>query len=84
MSSQEDSNSQVTLRHVAEAAGVSRATASRALKDNPMISSEVRRKVRSVAKKLGYTPDPEAQRLMSYLRGSRVSRFESTLGILNA
>ncbi|MCD8482751.1 MAG: LacI family transcriptional regulator [Verrucomicrobia bacterium] len=76
--------STVTLRMIAEAAGVSRATASRALRDNPVISESVRKKVKTVAVKLGYAPDPEAQRLMAYLRSTRKQRFESTIGILNA
>ena len=37
-----------------------------------------------LAKKMGYRPDPEAARLMSYLKTSHRSSFQSVIGILNA
>jgi LacI family transcriptional regulator len=74
----------VTLGQIAETAGVSRATASRALKDNPVISKPVRQRIQKLARKLGYRPDPEATRLMSYLKKSGQTRFESVIGLLNA
>ena len=40
-----------TLAEVAEAAGVSRSTASRALNDSPRISEETKKRVRAAAKK---------------------------------
>lgn len=47
-----------TIRDVAKAAGVSRASAQRALAHNPRCSEKTRLKVFEVAKKLGYRPDP--------------------------
>jgi DNA-binding LacI/PurR family transcriptional regulator len=72
-----------TLGQIAEAAGVSRATVSRALNDNPMISEPVRKKVRRLAKRLGYRPDPEVARLLGYLKRSRKGRLESIVAVLN-
>ena len=58
----------VTLGEIAKAAGVSRATASRALQNNPLIAAATRQRVQNIAEKLGYRPDPEASRLLPYLK----------------
>ncbi|MCL6705953.1 LacI family transcriptional regulator [Pseudomonas sp. R2.Fl] len=52
-----------TLRTVAEAAGLAVTTVSRALADDPLISSATRERVREIARRMGYTPDRAAQRL---------------------
>jgi LacI family transcriptional regulator len=66
----------VTLRDVAEAAGVHISTASRAL--NPetrsIVNEETARKVSEAAKKLGYTPHP-------FARGLRTNRT-NTIGMV--
>jgi DNA-binding LacI/PurR family transcriptional regulator len=46
----------VTIRNVAEAAGVSTATVSLALAGNPLIAEATRARVRSIAASLGYRP----------------------------
>ncbi len=79
-----DSTPSVTLGDVAKAAGVSRATVSRALKNNPVISAACRKQVQKIAQEMGYRPDPEASRLLAYLKHSRKAKFESVVGILNA
>lgn len=53
----------VTLEDVALAAGVSRATASRALLEVGPPSTPARAAVRSVAERLGFRPDPAARAL---------------------
>jgi LacI family transcriptional regulator len=55
------------LRDIAEQAGVSVNTVSRALTDKPDINPETRRRVRALAERLGYTPNMLAR---SLLRGS--------------
>lgn len=75
---------QATLGTIAAAAGVSRATVSRALNDNPVISQKVRLKIQGMAKKLGYRPDPEVSRLLGYLKRSRKAAFVSVIGVLDA
>ena len=61
----------VTLEHVALAAGVSRATASRALTGSGPSSAEVRRRVLAAAQRLGYVADPVARALV-HGRGTRL------------
>lgn len=53
----------VSVHHVAERAGVSVSTVSRALRGVPGISEETRNRVRSAAEALGYTASPSASRL---------------------
>jgi DNA-binding LacI/PurR family transcriptional regulator len=52
-----------TIRDVAEAAGVSRSTASRALTGRGYVAPDVRERVRKVARGLGYVPDAMARHL---------------------
>jgi DNA-binding LacI/PurR family transcriptional regulator len=52
-----------TIKEVAEAAGVSRSTASRALGGNGYVAEPVRARVRNAAKKLGYVVDVTARSL---------------------
>lgn len=52
-----------TIREVADAAGVSRSTASRALSGNGYAAPEVRERVRAAAKELGYVVDVTARSL---------------------
>ncbi|WP_369140071.1 LacI family DNA-binding transcriptional regulator [Modestobacter versicolor] len=61
----------VTLEHVARAAGVSRATASRALTGSGPSAAGTRERVQAVAEQLGYVADPVARALVSG-RGTRV------------
>jgi DNA-binding LacI/PurR family transcriptional regulator len=53
----------VTLEMVAESAGVSRATASRALTGNPRVSADARRAVERASEKLGYVPNQAGRAL---------------------
>jgi AcrR family transcriptional regulator len=68
-----------TLRDVAEHLGVSHATVSRALRDDPRITEAVRRRVRRAAQKLGYRRDPKLAELMTHLRGSKRRAFRGSL-----
>ena len=53
----------VSIQDIAQAAGVSHATVSRALRDNPLISAEVRGTIQRLAGEMGYTPNAVAQSL---------------------
>jgi LacI family transcriptional regulator len=63
-----------TLADIAARAGVSRATASRALRDDPRISASTRASVRRIAARLEYVPNAAARALRA--------RRTRTLGLL--
>ena len=58
-------------------------TVSLALRNHPDISKTTAEKVRRVAESLGYRPDPEINRLMTYLRQSREARSDIVLAFLD-
>ena len=58
-----EENRLVTIRTIAAKAGVSTSTASRALNDNPRISSKTRQHVKQIARELGYRPNFSARNL---------------------
>lgn len=53
----------VTINDVAKAAGVSKATVSRVVSNNPAISEETRDKVKAIIQQLGYKPNQLARNL---------------------
>ncbi len=53
----------VSIQDIARAAGVSHATVSRALRDSPLISAEVRARIQHLAQEMGYIPNAVAQSL---------------------
>ena len=55
----------LTLKQIAELAGVSRSTASRVLNDHPGVRPEVRERVLQVIHEQDYRPDPAARLLAS-------------------
>jgi len=56
----------VSIKDIAEVAGVSYSTVSRALNNNPLISQEVRTRVQALAQSMGYSPNALAQGLLSH------------------
>jgi len=55
----------LTLKQIAELAGVSRTTASRVLNNHPGVRAEVRERVNQVMAEHGFRPDPVARSLAS-------------------
>lgn len=53
----------MTIKEIAEIAGVSKSTVSRAIDGNPRISEETRRKIFDIIEKYGYTPNTAARNL---------------------
>ena len=72
-------DSSCTMAAVARAAGVSVATVSRALRGDPRIRPEVRRRVRAAARRIGYRRDPRLGELMGHLRHARRRAFQGNL-----
>ena len=60
----------ITIRDVAQAAGVSTATVSRALRGLPHVDPETRERVRRVAAEMDYVVSPSASRLASGRTGT--------------
>lgn len=66
--------SNVTLKHIAEALGVSAMTVSRALNDRDNVDEKTKQRIREKAESMGYTPNRVAKSL--------VSRKTHTLGVV--
>jgi LacI family transcriptional regulator len=72
----------VTQQMVAEAVGVHLSTVSLALRNDPRLPEETRRKIQAAAQKLGYTPNPLVSLLMARVR-RRNAGYRGTLGYIN-
>jgi len=59
------------LRDVARVAGVSAATVSLALRSHASIPETTRKRIRAVAAKMGYLPNPRVTELMNHIRRNR-------------
>lgn len=69
------SKKRITSFDIAELAGVSQATVSRALRGDPSVSEETRRRVESAAASLNYTVDKNASNLRGRLTGTLALLF---------
>ncbi len=72
----------ITLKHVAEEAGVSRMTVSLALRGHAKISEATKKKVRRVADALGYVPNPHLSVLGAHIRSSKQKTLSGSLAYL--
>src|SRR5690349_594102 len=70
---------QPTLQTIANAAGVSRMTVSRALRNDPVLPRQTRERIQKLARELGYRPNPLVATLMSQVRAARVPRQTLTI-----
>lgn len=68
----------VTIKDIARMAGVSHTTVSRALNDSPLIHEDTKRKIRTIAERLDYTPNYSAKSLV-LARSYHIGLFFSTL-----
>lgn len=71
-----------SLRHIAERAGVSTMTVSRALRGLPKVSEKQRARIVKIAEEMGYRPDPKITQLMAHLRQGRAFAGTSNLAWL--
>lgn len=55
----------VTIKDIAEKAGVSFSTVSKALRDSPLVQEKTKLKILEIAKEMGYQPNIAARRLVS-------------------
>lgn len=73
----------VSLRDIALQVGVSHVTVSLALRGDPRISPARRQEIESVAKKLGYRPDPMLSSLSAYRQAKKTVSIQSTIAWVN-
>jgi len=73
----------VRMHDIARAVGVSPATVSRALRDDPRITAQLRQDIKDAALKLGYVPNPMVQALMTQRRTRQEPQWEKIALITN-
>lgn len=73
----------VTMKTVAAHAGVTQATVSMCLANNPRIPAATRERVRAVAEKLGYRPNPYVSALMRVRRQGGAAQEKPVLALVN-
>src|ERR1035437_1423642 len=73
----------VTLRDLAQKAGVSHVTISRALRNDPSISAARRGEVKKLAEEMGYRPDPSLSALAAYRFARQEHKIQSALAWVN-
>lgn len=69
---------------IAERAGVSKNTVSLALRHDPQIPAETRRRIEAIASELGYAKNPVVAQLMTELRKTHPAGYRRTFALLNA
>ncbi len=74
----------VTMKSIAVQAGVTQATVSMCLANNPRIPVATRDRIRALAKKLGYHPNPYVSALMRIRRQGRPLSEKPVLALVNA
>ena len=74
----------VTMQQVADKAGYSRMTVSRALRNAPRIAESTRKHIQAVAASLGYCPDPLIRRLTSHLAEAHRRNEGQVIAWINA
>lgn len=72
------------MSELAKAAGVSKMTVSLALRGHAKISPATRDRIRALAEKMGYRPNPLVQTLMANLRSTRPAQYHSTIAWITA
>jgi LacI family transcriptional regulator len=70
------------MHEIAERAGVGKATVSLALRDDPRLRPETRRRIQKLAAKMGYRTNATISNLMAQLRASRTPKYQATLALL--
>ena len=74
----------IALSDIALRAGVSKNTISLALRRDPQIPEETRRRIERLAQSMGYQKNPVVNHLMAQMRMSRAPAFQASLALLNA
>lgn len=73
----------VTIREIAEKAGVHFTTVSLALRNSPRLLAETREKVQQIAREMGYQPDPMLAALNAYRLANAAPHYQSAIAWIN-
>jgi len=73
----------VTMRDVAEKAGVNPSTVSRALRDDSNVSKARREEIQRIAEEMGYRPNPFVQAFTAHVRGYRRLPTHAPIALLD-
>jgi LacI family transcriptional regulator len=77
------SSNHVTMKTIATHAGVTQATVSMCLANNPRIPAATRARIQAVAAKVGYRPNPYVSALMRVRRQGRANREMPVIALVN-
>lgn len=69
----------VTIRDIAERAGIHFTTVSLALRNSPRLKQSTRERVQKLAKEMGYTPDPMLASLNAYRQTKQPLQYQATI-----
>jgi LacI family transcriptional regulator len=73
----------VTLKTIAEAAGVTPAAVSMALRNHPRIGAGTRERIQKIATSMGYQANPYVTALMAHVRQARPLTLHSSLAMIH-
>lgn len=73
----------LTTRDIANATGVNQSTVSRALRNDPKVGAEMRAKIQTCAKEIGYRPNPFVAAFAAQVRSYRRSPNGAVLAFLD-
>lgn len=77
-------SSPVSMRTIAQQAGVSHVTVSLALRNDPRLPLETRQRIQAIAHELGYRPNPLVHALMAQVRTAKPVTRTTTLAFVTA
>ncbi|MEM9158930.1 MAG: LacI family DNA-binding transcriptional regulator [Verrucomicrobiota bacterium] len=72
----------ISMRDLAQIAGVSAMTVSRALRNSPKISEKTRQRIRQLAQEHNYSINPLVAAQMASIHGRRSVTYKATLGLI--
>ena len=73
----------VTMRDISAAAGVNQSTVSRALRNDPKIPPETCSRIRALAERMRYRPNPFVTAFTTHVRNHRALPSRATIGVLD-
>lgn len=76
------STHRISLKDIADKAGVSKNTVSLALRDSAKIADATKGRILKIAKDLDYLPNPRVNEAMGYMRAHRGTTISETIGVL--